>query len=223
MRIKTIAAAGAIALLFAGCGKEKTATVANSDDTSATTAKATGGSESAWCTIAKGLDAEFDKFDKLSSDPAEAKAFFAQLDASFKKAVPKAPAEIKADMKTSQEGFAELKTAFEKAKYNILDVDTAIFERLDAKMTTADDNISKYNEKECGMPNTNTGDSETSTDPAPAGGSVRDQLIESFTAAGFTKEQAMCVSEKMTPDLLELDDTDAKVVELLANCGVSKP
>jgi hypothetical protein len=217
MRLQSLAAAGTALLLTVACASNNEGTSVTWGDT--TTVTRASGSPSEWCTLSTSLEAEFGD---ATADPAAARSFFDRLDQSLTKASSQAPAAIKSDVETFQAGFAELGEAFKAVKYNVLDLDTAVYKRLDAEMTAADNKIKAYGVENCGKAVDPADAAEADGATEPIQGTVRDQMIAEMTQAGLTADQATCVAEKMTPDLLNLDDTDPKVINLLSGCGVAK-
>ena len=135
-------------------------------------------------------------------------------------AIELAPDEIRSDVVTSAESFGLVAAEFERANYNVLDVDLGALDAIatDPKFEAADENLDAFFFNVC-----NQGDDpalDEDEDDSIGDGTLRDQLIASLVATGFTEEEAECITENI--DVLGDDLQDPEqLFALITTCGIS--
>lgn len=238
MRIKTIAFTAVLGLMLVACGGgEKTVTTGALDATTTTATAATttttatagsdstiasastSGSDSAWCAVAKEVEAKSEGLSFEGTSPAELETSFRELGAALERAQAEAPAEIKSEVATSSTAFNEFLAEMEAVKFNMLDLDMSIISKLEAVSAATEDPIEAYNEKVCGIPA--KPDEDDGSEPLV--GTGRDQVVAALVAAGIAEDKARCVADKMTPEMAGAEESDPQVLALLADCGITPP
>lgn len=198
---------------------------ARSDDGSGDQTAASGNAED-FCVAAAEVDDALDSFDLVSLMPEELEATMADTLAKMQIARDLAPEDIRPALETSEEGFSVMNAALADANYNMLDLDLAVLDQLDAdpKYNDAADELSVYLFEECGLgtdPALDVAtDTDTDTDTSGLEGTAREQLVTQLVATGFTEAEAGCLAD--TPDLLQVmtsADTNA-ILAAFAACGI---
>jgi len=183
-----------------------------------------GGSLSSanWCDTARVIEVSSNAFD--SPTPDNIRLFSQQVS----DARGSAPAEIKDDVKLLSEFLQIMVKAVDDNDGNIiLAFDSMTTELNDPKYSDAGDRITAYNERECGIVDTNASDTSsadgTSTDTGngttdtlvPPGGIVAG-LADSF---GITEDQARCLVSNF--DFTSSQDPSVSdMISVFADCGI---
>jgi len=193
----------------------------------ATACGGSGGSLSAanWCASAKSIDQASNAFD--SPTAANLQEFSKQID----QVTNSAPAEIRDDVKLLSDFLHTLVKAVDDNDGNILlAFDSLTTELNDPKYSDAGDRITAYNERECGITDTNTSDNsgdsssgtQDSTDTSgstdtivPPGGIVAGLAV----TLGITEDQARCLVSKFDFTSSE-DPSVADMISGFADCGI---
>lgn len=199
---------------------------AGTDDAGSDEQAAAGGDAEEFCVAAAEVDSALDSFDLVSLTPEELEATMAETLAKMQSASDLAPDDIRTAIETSEEGFSLMNTALADANYNMLDLDLAVLDELDAdpKYNDAADELSAYLFEQCGLgtdPALDVGtEPDTGTDAPGLEGTARDQIVTQLVATGFTEAEATCLAD--TPDLLQVmtsADTNA-ILAAFESCGV---
>jgi hypothetical protein len=211
MRIVTSALLSLL-LLVAACGGD-------SDDDAGS---AGGGSVEEWCAFATDFEALGDEFDTIDpSDPDAIRTLFERADEALDRARNAAPSEISSEVGAFADSFAELGDAFEEVDFNIFDLDLSTVEDLTAAGDEANDTIEAFNERECGIEaDDDEGSDEGSDDDFdPSAGTLREQLVDTFVAQGFTQEEASCIADTADLQLVASGDTSS-LLQVFEDCGI---
>ncbi|MCU0259720.1 MAG: hypothetical protein MUE78_01750 [Ilumatobacteraceae bacterium] len=185
------------------------------------------------------------------TDPAAVEEQFRSSVEVLQRAADAAPEEISDDVQTTVEAFEELVGLLEDADFDFLAIDQAAFEEIGVRAEEASANIEEFNETECGIPasgssdesgssddtvaDDSTGDDSTGDDSSgddstgddsssgtlPESGSIRDMLVQQFTAIGLTEEEATCIADKVDindPAMTSGDPT--AMLDLFEECGI---
>jgi hypothetical protein len=204
----------ATVLLVAACGDADEAET-GADTTVTTAAEAdtgfTGDDSDRFCELARELDDQ-DPFEQGEFDLAEA---FRDAVDSIDEIIGVAPAEIRGDFETLQEGLQEVALAIEEADGDLFAVDPERLESLeDARYEQAADRIDTYLRDVCGI--------EIEDDELePPAIDLQDAEAGLAGLLGITEEEARCLIEES--GLEELDPENPDIGALFGAfdaCGV---
>jgi hypothetical protein len=206
-----------------------------------------GGSASGgdWCDLAREVESTFDEGDAVDfTDPAAVEEQFRNSVEVLDNAVGSAPDEIREDVQTTVDAFEELVGLLEDVDFDFLAIDTERFEEIGTRAEEASARIEEYNETECGIPASgseedtegtvagddssegtvadDSGDSgDDSAGTLPDGGSVREMLVQQFTAIGLSEEEATCLADKVDLNDPAMTSGDpSAMLDLFDECGI---
>ncbi len=154
-----------------------------------------------WCDTARSIDTASNAFDAPTGE--NIREFAKQV----KAARGSAPAEIRDDVQVLSDFLEQLTKALDDNNDNIVLAFDAMGDTLnDPKFSEAGDRITAYNERECGIVDTNASDSNSSGDSSSGGSSTdtgggsTDTLVPEggiiaglADSMGITEEQARCL------------------------------
>ena len=172
-----------------------------------------------WCQLAADVQQQLDA---VEADPF---AFFSEdgittVTGALDQAVQVAPPEIRSDVATSRDAFAEIAAVLEEYDYDLLAIPPAELEAIDpAASEAAADRIEAYNEQVCGI---EAGGGTSTEDPgdAPSLGDS-DAAVDAFVTGltnslPISEEQARCLAEELDFATLAADGSfDPNDPELL--------
>ena len=178
-----------------------------------------------WCETARSVDTASNAFDSPTNE--NIREFSRLVDESRSSA----PAEIKDDVNLLAEFLQQFTKALDDNDNNILLAFDALGDTLnDPKYENAGDRITAYNERECGITDTdasdNSGDSSSGTqDSNDAGGSTDTIVPPGGLIAGLaenlgiTEDQARCLVSKFDFTSAE-DPSVADMMSGFVDCGI---
>ncbi|MEO1060133.1 MAG: hypothetical protein AAFZ07_01855 [Actinomycetota bacterium] len=193
---------------------------------------------SEWCQLAADVQ---NQLDAVEADPF---AFFSEegittITAALDQAVQVAPAEIRSDVATSRDSFAEIAAVLERYDYDLLSIPEEELTAIDPTASeVAADRIEAYNEQVCGIESDSGGvdaapPADDTSDPAPSLGdsdAAVDLFVQGLTdSLPITEEQARCLAEELDLGSLaaggNLDPNDPELLDqlfaVLGDCDIS--
>ena len=180
-----------------------------------------GGRTAEFCTATLKVEDAFASFG-LGLAPEQLQATIDEALTAMDTAIELAPDEIRSDVVTSAESFGLVAAEFERANYNVLDVDLGALDAIasDPKFEAADENLDAFFFNVCNQGDDPALDEDEDEDDSIGDGTLRDQLITSLVATGFTEEEAECITENI--DVLGDDLQDPEqLFALITTCGIS--
>lgn len=205
----------AVALAACGGSDDPVSEPAAEQESTSTTAPRPDGYDSEWCVSARRIQAASSVIDAVDpGDPAAVEAAITDMLAEAEAAAPLAPAEIADDVEAALASFREIDAALAAVDYDLLRADLSGI----ADDQGPSERVDAYNEEVCGLEPAAASDSDSEFDPSA--GPIRDQLVETFVAQGFTPEQAECLIDNVdVSDPAQLSDQQV-LLELIATCGI---
>jgi hypothetical protein len=202
-----------------------------------------------WCDLAREVESTFDEGDAVDfTDPAAVEEQFRNSVEVLDDAVGSAPDEIREDVQTTVDAFKELVGLLEDVDFDFLAIDAEQFEEIGTRAEEASARIEEYNEAECGIPASDTGDDtsegsegtvaddggddatdgtvaedagDDSTGTIPDDGSIRDMLVQQFTAIGLSEDEATCLADKVDLNDPAMTSGDpSAMLDLFDECGI---
>jgi hypothetical protein len=202
--------------VLSACGGGEDPVVADGATDEATDDRPAG-YDSEWCVSARELadtSAAIDAVDP--NDPEAVRAAVTEMLASTEAAAPLAPAEIADDVAESLATFQALDAALAEVDYDLLRADlTGIADDL-----SATERVDAYNAEVCGLDLGDPTTSEPASDIDLTEGSVRDQIVATLVAQGFSEEQAGCILDSIDPTEAATMSEEELLLGVIAACGI---
>lgn len=212
-------AASVTMLALAACGGpgEPVADPETPPAATTTTMPRPEGFDSAWCESARRLSAASSVMDAV--DPTDAEAVeeaVTEMLAEAELAAPDAPPEIAADVEAALASFREIDAALAAVDYDLLRADLSGI----ADDQGSSERVDAYNVEICGLePDVDAG-ATTGSEFDPRAGPIRDQLIDTFVARGFSPEEAGCIVDNVDVTDAEQMRDEQVVLELITACEI---
>lgn len=203
-------------LAVSACGGADDPVADPATEATTTTAARPDGFDSEWCTSARRLAAASSVMDAVDpTDPEAVEDAVTEMLAEAEAAAPLAPPEIADDVEAALTSFREIDAALAAVEYDLLRADLSGI----ADDQAASERVDAYNVDVCGL-EPDSDDDATGGDFDPAAGPIRDQLIETFVARGFTAEEAGCLIDNVdVTDPAQMADEQV-LLGLIETCGI---
>ena len=183
-----------------------------------------GDPDSEWCTAAQEVEDASNRLDGIDfTDPEAVKAAFDEMHDRMQAALPSVPAEIRADVELSAQGFEELQDALRAVDYDFLNADLSLLDQRSAEMDAANINIEAYNEQVCGIATDATdATDDTATDGGfdAGAGTIREQAVAELVRQGFTQTEAECLFDNIDFTDPEIASDPTKIFPVFDTCGI---